>query len=115
MERAPATAAGRPGPCRTGLHGKDAMTAPAAPLRPRSAALLPVALVAAALVWAFWTTLADLVQTWNTNPQYSHGFLVPLFAAYLLWARRDRLPAAFQPSLWGVPLLALGLALRLFG
>ena len=38
------------------------------------------------LLWTFWPTLADLAQTWNTNPQYNHGFLVPVFAAILLFA-----------------------------
>jgi len=28
---------------------------------------------AAALLWAFWTTLAELAHTWNTNQQYGHG------------------------------------------
>ena len=27
---------------------------------------------------------------WSDDPQYSHGYLVPLFALYLLWVRRDR-------------------------
>jgi exosortase len=94
------------------------MTAPAASARPR---LLAPALTLAAppllcLLWAFWPTLADLAQTWNTNPQYNHGFLVPVFAAILLWMRRDRLDvAALRPSAWGLLPLAAGLALRLAG
>jgi exosortase len=68
------------------------------------------------MLWAFWTTFTDLAQTWNTNPQYSHGFLVPAFAAALLWLRRDRLDAsALRPSPWGLLLLAAGLGLRLVG
>jgi exosortase len=68
------------------------------------------------LVWAFANTLEDLYHTWGTNPQYSHGYLVPFFAAYLLWSRRGRLdPSALRPSWWGLPVLALGLGLRLVG
>jgi exosortase len=74
------------------------------------------------LVWAFWTTFVELAQTWNTNPQYSHGFLVPGFAALLLWLRRDQLrkslgqtAAGFLPRCLGAALLLAGLAMRLAG
>jgi exosortase len=91
-------------------------TAIAAPTPRRLAPLAPVVIVAACLTWAFWPTFIDLLGTWNTNPQYSHGFLVPFFAAFLLYVRRDKLdPGALRPSLLGMPLLVLGLAVRLAG
>ncbi len=89
-------------------------TIPARPplLSPVAALLIPLA----GLVWAFWTTFAELTQAWKLNPQYSHGWLVPVFAAVLLYARRDRLDFnAFRPSAWGLPVLALGVAVRLVG
>lgn len=91
------------------------MNYPAARLRnPWPAAVLLVPLLG--LVWAFANTLEELYRTWGTNPQYSHGYLVPFFAAYLLWSRRGRLDrAALRPSWWGLPVLALGLGLRLVG
>ena len=39
----------------------------------------------AVLVWAFWPTLTELFRVWYSDPQYSHGFLVPVFAVFLLW------------------------------
>jgi exosortase len=87
-------------------------TAPRAGLTPFAIVLLPLV----CLVWAFGSTLLDLVATWHSSEQYSHGFLVPPFALLLLWLRRDRLdPAALRPSLWGAALLAAGIGLRLFG
>ncbi|MBY0528429.1 MAG: exosortase/archaeosortase family protein [Gemmataceae bacterium] len=75
---------------------------------------LPLAL--GSLIWAYWPTLVDTARTWAHDPQYSHGYLVPLFALALLWFRRDRCPAIpLQPTWWGATVLALGLGLRLFG
>jgi exosortase len=75
--------------------------------------LLPIACMA----WAFWPTFTDLAAVWQHNPQYTHGWLVPIFAGILLWMRRNQLDlAACRPSwILGVPLLALGIALRLCG
>src|SRR5262245_48198023 len=79
------------------------------------APLAPAAIVSAALLWAFAPTFVELSQAWN-NPTYSHGWLVPVFAAFLLWMRREQLEAdRLQPSFWGLALLAAGLGLRLVG
>src|SRR6202041_1075631 len=41
---------------------------------------------------------------------------VPVFAAVLLYARRNRLDlSTFRPSVWGLPVLAIGIAVRLLG
>lgn len=37
--------------------------------------------------WAFWPTLQFLAQKWANDPQYSHGFLVPIFSGYYLWQK----------------------------
>ncbi len=79
-------------------------------------AYLTVAVAAVIAGWAYWTTLTEMAQIWAHDPQYSHGYLVPVFALALLWFRRDRLAGAnLSPSWWGVPLLAAGIILRGIG
>ncbi|MGC1273674.1 MAG: exosortase/archaeosortase family protein [Planctomycetaceae bacterium] len=66
-----------------------------------------------ALVWGYAGTIAVLARKWEADPQYSHGYLVPLFSLALLWLRRDALHVdRLRPSLWGVPLLVAALLLR---
>lgn len=78
--------------------------------------LWPLAVSLACIIWAFLSVLTELWSTWGTNPQYSHGYLVPLFAAYLLYARRDQLRLdRIQPNLFGAGFLLFGIAMRLFG
>jgi exosortase len=69
----------------------------------------------AGLLWLFWPTLLGMAHRWGHDARYSHGYLVPLFALYLLWARRGLAPVAFRPSWWGLPLLLAGLGLRAAG
>ncbi|VTR95695.1 Eight transmembrane protein EpsH, putative exosortase OS=Singulisphaera acidiphila (strain ATCC BAA-1392 / DSM 18658 / VKM B-2454 / MOB10) GN=Sinac_2489 PE=4 SV=1: Exosortase_EpsH [Gemmata massiliana] len=78
--------------------------------------LLPVTASFILLGWAYWETLEAIGERWATDPQYSHGFLVPVFAGFLLWKRRDLLTSAdFRPRWWGCGLVLLGVGLRFAG
>ncbi len=48
-------------------------------------------LVAVPLGLLYYEPLRSLVHQWNQDPNYSHGFLVPLVSAYYLWDRRAEL------------------------
>jgi exosortase len=67
-------------------------------------------------LWAYGPTLGELVRRWSDDPQYSHGFLVPVFALVLLAMRREWLaPVTFGFRWGGVALVAVGLLLHLVG
>lgn len=58
----------------------------------------------------YYPALHGLVRAWLDDPNYSHGFLIPLLSAYFVWERRDRLRALTrEPSAWGLALLLAGL------
>lgn len=64
----------------------------------------------------FSPALTDLVINWSVDDNYSHGFLVPLVSAWLVWSRREelrRLPA--EIDLAGLALLGIGLLLFVLG
>ncbi len=57
-----------------------------------------------------------LITDWYELPDFSHGFLIPFFAAYLLWTKRDELRNTPTRSSWGgLPLVLLGLLFLLTG
>lgn len=64
------------------------------------------------VVVLFASTLRWLIDSWLADPNYSHGFLVPLIAAFFVWRARDVFRAR-APSMWGLVLLGLALALHL--
>ncbi|MBI2877030.1 MAG: VPLPA-CTERM-specific exosortase XrtD [Candidatus Tectomicrobia bacterium] len=60
--------------------------------------------------------LAKLVTSWWIDPNYSHGFLIPLVSAYLLWERREQFARLVPaPASWGLLVLCLGLGLLILG
>ena len=60
---------------------------------------LLVAVVAA----LYGPILYKLVNQWYNDADYSHGFLVPLLSAYLIWRKRDTLAKVpRRPSFWGM-------------
>ena len=64
----------------------------------------------------YWATLRDLVWQWWDDPNYSHGFLVPLFSGFLIWQRRKDLRALTPEGSWlGLPVLLAGIGALLLG
>lgn len=60
--------------------------------------------------------IADMAAEWSEFPSLSHGFAVPLLAAYLLWTRRHLLAEApVEGSLVGLPLIVLAMAMLVVG
>ncbi len=57
-----------------------------------------------------------MIEQWTTDEDMGHGFLVPIVIGFILWRERSRwMRVKFAASLWGLPLLALGLALQVIG
>lgn len=60
--------------------------------------------------------LARLAAAWWQDPNYSHGFLVPLFSGYVLMRERAALPRlAWRPSNLGLLVMLGAVALLVFG
>jgi len=65
---------------------------------------------------AFGGPLLELIHRWQTQEEYSHGFLIPLIAAWLIWTRRNALVASIgQPSWAGPALVLLAGAMHIVG
>jgi exosortase len=83
---------------------------PAIPARLWTGAATLAAVGLVALLYA--PVVGRLAAVWLHGHYYSHGFLVPLFSAYLVWDARDRLRTAeAAPSPAGGALVLLGLLL----
>ena len=81
-----------------------------------SSTLAIVVILGAAVLWSYWTTLGKIFWRCWEDSQYSHGFLVPVFALYLLFMRRERLIGRTLNVNWlGLGFLGIAAGLRLAG
>jgi len=64
----------------------------------------------------YWGILRDMVWQWWDDPNYSHGFLVPLFSGLLAWRRSKQLETLTPEGSWlGLPVLLGGIGALLLG
>ena len=78
--------------------------------------LWQMALLAALLLWLYARILVHLIAQWAHDPNFSHGFFVPVFSAYVLWQQRARLASIFpKPSRAGFLILAFALCVLIVG
>src|ERR1700733_10162189 len=76
----------------------------------------PYAIIAVLLGVLYYRVAIKLVYDWYTIPDYSHGFLVPLFAAFLLWDKRKILRVTpIKPTWSGIALVLFSIAVLILG
>ena len=73
-------------------------------------------LIVLVLLAIYFPVLVELVDDWERDPNYSHGFLVPLVSLFLLWKKRQELSQIqTKISPLGLAIIAGGLFLLLVG
>lgn len=55
------------------------------------------------IAFLYKNILFDLARDWWSDPNFSHGFFVPLLSAYLIWQKKDAVASLpTKPSWWGL-------------
>jgi exosortase len=77
---------------------------------------LPYVAIAILLVVLYYRVAVKLVYDWYTIPDYSHGFLVPFFAAFLIWDKRKVLQGIpIKPTWSGIVLIVFSIMILILG
>ncbi|MBL8820089.1 MAG: exosortase [Planctomyces sp.] len=70
----------------------------------------------ALLIWGYWPGWMAAFDTWQSDPDYNHGFLVIPIAGWLLWQRRrDLAEIEFRGSWVGLVLIVAAVVFRIAG
>jgi exosortase len=77
---------------------------------------LRLALVVISFILLFHQTIIKLASDWYIDPNYSHGFLIPFIAGYMIWHRRnDLLLKPLNPSNWYLVVISVGMLMHIAG
>jgi len=68
------------------------------------------------LLAVYYRVAGKLIYDWYDLPDYSHGFLVPLFSLFLVWERRASLQKVPIRQSWkGIAFILVGILLLILG
>jgi exosortase len=77
---------------------------------------LKAALLALLVGFLYYRVAIGLVGDWWTDPDFSHGFLVPFFSAFVVWHGRKRLAdLSTKPTWTGLVVIAGSLVILILG
>ncbi|MFW5906500.1 MAG: exosortase/archaeosortase family protein [Desulfobia sp.] len=69
-----------------------------------------VLLLFASFLGLYYPVFLKLIQDWEVDPNYSHGYFIPLIAAYMIWLKKDELKQIdYRGTNWGLILVIPGL------
>jgi len=91
-----------------------AITAPVEVSKSRFSAVVTGVALAALFGAVYWKVVMDLVRDWWTNPDYSHGLLLPFIIAYL-WRRDATHARRCSPTWYGLTALVGAQLIMLVG
>lgn len=73
--------------------------------------MIQLAILFVALIAVYFPFLRTLIHDWDTNPSYSHGYLIPFISAFMVYSiRKDLKTLKISPSNWGLLIIFIGLA-----
>jgi len=77
---------------------------------------IQVLMILAGFYLLYHHAMATLIYDWSTDPNFSHGFLIPFISAYMIWFKKNEIALAEPtPSKWGLIVLFFGMFLHLAG
>jgi len=78
--------------------------------------LIQVLLILASFYLLYHHAIATLISDWSTDPNFSHGFLIPFISLYMVWYKKNEIALIDpEPSHWGAAILLVGMVLHLAG
>jgi len=72
-------------------------------------------LLLSAFIFSYFPVWQELIATWSSNDDYTHGFLIPPLSLYIVWLKRREISQTeIEPSWWGAVFAVFMLLVYLF-
>ena len=91
----------------------DATTTQPVDQDPQERSWILIAILTLIVMACYWNTIIGTAEAWD-SPMYNHGYLIPLFAAFLLYQRREPFGLVTRKEQWwGVGIIAFATLMRI--
>ncbi len=71
---------------------------------------LSLFLIGICFVLLYYPVFVKLIQSWEANADYSHGYFIPFMAGFMVWTMRKQLQQIdWRPNNWGLLIVMLGI------
>ncbi|MCM2283309.1 MAG: exosortase/archaeosortase family protein [Desulfobacula sp.] len=78
--------------------------------------LFQIFILTAVFLVVYQKAILKLISDWSTDPNFSHGFLIPFVALYMIWYKKNELAdMELSPSLTGIIVIIGGMLVHLAG
>ncbi len=78
--------------------------------------IIQLILLVLIFVFFYHQTISNLISEWSRNPNFSHGFLVPFVALYMVWYKKATLSnMPLEPSNIGILIIIFGMFTHVVG
>ncbi len=85
-------------------------------LKIKSHTTVQVLLILAGFYLLYHHAIATLISDWSTDPNFSHGFLIPFICVYMIWYKKNEIALVEpQASNWGLVVICFGMFIHLAG
>lgn len=75
-----------------------------------------VSILAALVALLYYRIVVNLAVEWWSDPNYSHGFLMPIFCGWMIWRQKKHLTdESVRPNLLGFALIGIALGMLVLG
>lgn len=78
--------------------------------------LFQVFLLILIFIFLYQEAIAKLISDWSIDPNFSHGFLIPFVALYMVWYKKNEISQITQsPSKTGLFIIIFGMLVHIAG
>lgn len=78
--------------------------------------LIQIFILIAGFVFVYHKAILMLISDWSKDPNFSHGFLIPFVALYMIWYKKNELGEIIpKPSLTGIVVIVCGMMIHMAG
>ncbi|MCO8122485.1 exosortase/archaeosortase family protein [Stieleria sp. TO1_6] len=107
---------GRSGGWITSWLGSEPLVAFPSPAKWPARYWQVLAVLLAVFLFSYWPTLRWMADAWINEPDYSHGWGVPLLAVMICYYRSELFPGAARDVSWGgLSLIVVAIVMRILG